>query len=85
MVATSVVETHNTVFCLHLLKHSVVTVMYDNEALYDIYRLNLDIEWPSYTILNRLLAQFILPLIASPCFGGALIVVITEFQTNLVP
>ena len=30
-----------------------MTIMYDNEALYDICRRNLDIERPTYTNLNR--------------------------------
>ena len=60
-------------------------IMYDNEALYDICRRNLDIERPTYTNLNRLLAQIISSLTASLRFDGALNVDITEFQTNLVP
>ena len=36
--------------CVHsLLEHTDVTIMYDNEALYDICRRNLDIERPTYT------------------------------------
>ena len=36
-VATAVVEPYNTVLCVHsLLEHTDVTIMYDNEALYDI-------------------------------------------------
>lgn len=31
--------------------------MVDNEALYDIFEKKLDIEWPSYINLNRLIAQ----------------------------
>merc|ERR1739848_772585 len=59
-VATAVVEPYNTVLCVHsLLEHTDVTVMMDNEALYDICRRNLDIERPTYTNLNRLLAQII--------------------------
>ena len=54
--------------------------MYDNEALYDICRRNLDIERPTYTNLNRLLAQIISSLTASLRFDGALNVDITEFQ-----
>merc|ERR1711913_72294 len=43
-VATAVVEPYNTVLCVHsLLEHTDVTIMYDNEALYDICRRNLDI------------------------------------------
>merc|ERR1712158_127841 len=85
-VATAVVEPYNTVLCVHsLLEHTDVTVMYDNEALYDICRRNLHIERPTYTNLNRLLAQVISSLTASLRFDGALNVDITEFQTNLVP
>ena len=64
---------HSTkVLCVHsLLEHTDVTIMYDNEALYDICRRNLDIERPTYTNLNRLIAQIISSLTASlrslPC------------------
>ena len=72
-VATAVVEPYNTVLCVHsLLEHTDVTIMYDNEALYDICRRNLDIERPTYTNLNRLLAQIISSLTASLRFDGAL-------------
>merc|ERR1739848_478390 len=61
-VATAVVEPYNTVLCVHsLLEHTDVTIMLDNEALYDICRRNLDIERPTYTNLNRLLAKILLP------------------------
>merc|ERR1711918_263596 len=86
MGATAVVEPYNTVLCVHsLLEHTDVTNQVDNEALYDICRRNLDIERPTYTNLNRLLAQVISSLTASLRFDGALNVDITEFQTNLVP
>merc|ERR1712137_1199630 len=85
-VSTAVVEPYNTVLCVHsLLEHTDVTVMMDNEALYDISRRSLDIERPTYTNLNRLIAQVISSLTASLRFDGALNVDITEFQTNLVP
>ena len=59
--------------------------MLDNEAIYDICRRSLDIERPTYTNLNRLVAQVISSLTASLRFDGALNVDVTEFQTNLVP
>ncbi|CAE8682443.1 unnamed protein product [Polarella glacialis] len=65
--------------------HTDVTIMYDNEALYDICRRSLDIERPTYTNLNRMLAQIISSLTVSLRFDGALNVDLTEFQTNLVP
>ena len=68
-----------------LLEHTDVTFALDNEALYDICRRNLDIERPTYTNLNRLVAQVASSLTASLRFDGALNVDVTEFQTNLVP
>merc|ERR1711988_204281 len=62
-------------------EHTDVSFMVDNEALYDICRRNLDIERPTYTNLNRLIAQIISSLTASLRFDGALNVDVTEFQT----
>jgi tubulin alpha len=59
--------------------------MVDNEAIYDICRKNLGIEKPTYTNLNRLIAQVVSSVTASLRFDGALNVDLTEFQTNLVP
>ena len=85
-VSTAVVEPYNCVLSTHsLLEHTDVSFMVDNEALYDICRRNLDIERPTYTNLNRLIAQVISSLTASLRFDGALNVDVTEFQTNLVP
>ena len=76
-VASAVVETYYTVLCVHsLLGHTDVTIMMDNESLYDICRRIVDIEW--------LLSQIIFSLKASLRFDGALNIDITEFQTNLV-
>jgi len=85
-VSTAVVEPYNSVLSTHsLLEHTDVAVMLDNEAIYDICKRSLDIERPSYTNLNRLVAQVISSLTASLRFDGALNVDINEFQTNLVP
>merc|ERR1712159_726095 len=65
-VSTAVVEPYNCVLSTHsLLEHTDVSFMVDNEALYDICRRNLDIERPTYTNLNRLIAQIISSLTAS--------------------
>lgn len=40
---------------------------------------------PTYTNLNRLIAQIVSSITASLRFDGALNVDLTEFQTNLVP
>ena len=46
---------------------------------------NLAVERPTYTNLNRLIAQIISSITASLRFDGALNVDLNEFQTNLVP
>jgi len=85
-VATAVVEPYNSVLSTHaLLEHTDVTFCLDNEALYDTCRRNLDIERPTYTNLNRLIAQVhtpshFLPPSLSPFlrFDGSLNVDVTE-------
>ena len=57
----------------------------DNEAIYDICKANLDVGRPTYTNLNRVIAQIISSITASLRFDGALNVDLNEFQTNLVP
>lgn len=57
-MSTSVVEPYNSVLSTHsLLEHTDVSVLLDNEAIYDICRRSLDIERPTYTNLNRLVSQ----------------------------
>jgi len=85
-VSTAVVEPYNSVLSTHaLLEHTDCTFCLDNEALYDVCSRNLGIERPTYTNLNRLIAQVVSSLTASLRFDGALNVDVTEFQTNLVP
>ena len=64
---------------------SILGHFFSLEAIYDICRRNLDIERPTYTNLNRLIAQIVSSITASLRFDGALNVDLTEFQTNLVP
>ncbi|XP_042565874.1 tubulin alpha-8 chain-like isoform X1 [Clupea harengus] len=85
-VSTAVVEPYNTILTTHTtLEHSDCSFMVDNEAIFDICKRNLDIERPSYSNLNRLIAQVVSSITASLRFDGALNVDLTEFQTNLVP
>lgn len=85
-VSTSVVEPYNSILTTHTtLEHSDVSFMVDNEAIYDICRRNLGIQRPSYTNLNRIIAQVVSSITASLRFDGSLNVDLTEFQTNLVP
>jgi tubulin alpha len=85
-ISTAVTEPYNAVLTTHsLLEHTDVSINFDNEALYDICRRSLGVERPTYSNLNRLIAQVISSLTASLRFDGALNVDMTEFQTNLVP
>lgn len=72
-VSTSVVEPYNSVLSTHsLLEHTDVSILLDNEAIYDICRRSLDIERPTYTNLNRLVSQVCLVrqcLLLSKCIG----------------
>merc|ERR1711916_65091 len=79
-VSTAVVEPYNSVLSTHsLLEHTDVAFMLDNEAIYDICQRSLGVQRPTYSNLNRLIAQVISSLTASLRFD------VTEFQTNLVP
>uniref|UniRef100_A0A7E4UUC8 Tubulin alpha chain n=1 Tax=Panagrellus redivivus TaxID=6233 RepID=A0A7E4UUC8_PANRE len=85
-ISTAVVEPYNSILTTHTtLEHSDCSFMVDNEAIYEICRKNLGITRPTYTNLNRLIAQVVSSITASLRFDGALNVDLTEFQTNLVP
>ena len=85
-VSTAVVEPYNAVLSTHsLLEYSDLTFNLDNEALYNVCRTSLDIERPSYSNINRLVAQVISSLTASLRFPGSLNVDINDFPTVLVP
>ncbi|CAF1083557.1 unnamed protein product [Rotaria sordida] len=85
-IATAVVEPYNSIFTTHAtVEHSECAFMVDNEAIYDIFRRNLDVERPTYRNLNRLIAQIVSSITASLRFDNALKVDLTTFQTNLVP
>ena len=68
-VSTSVVEPYNSVLSTHsLLEHTDVSILLDNEAIYDICRRSLDIERPTYTNLNRLVSQVQSCFCMATCF-----------------
>ncbi|GKT36870.1 Alpha-tubulin [Aduncisulcus paluster] len=86
VLSTTIVEPYNTVLSAHSsLENTDCAFLVDNEAMYDICRRSLDIERPTYTNLNRLIAQCISSITASLRFDGALNCDLCEFQTNLVP
>jgi tubulin alpha len=85
-MSTCVVEPYNALLTTHwLLDHTEVSVLLDNEAIYDICQKQLSIKRPSYENLNRLISKVISSMTASLRFEGELNVDLNEFQTNLVP
>ena len=85
-MSSAIVEPYNSILYTHTtLEHCDVGFLVDNEAIYDLCKTNLDIDRPTYTNLNRLIAQIISSITASLRFDGAINVDLNEFQTNLVP
>jgi tubulin alpha len=85
-ISTCVVEPYNALLTTHwLLDHTEVSLVLDNEAIYEICQKWLDVKHPSYDNLNRLITKVISSMTASLRFDGELNVDLNEFQTNLVP
>merc|ERR1712117_444819 len=85
-ISTCVVEPYNALLTTHwLLDHTEISVLLDNEAIYEICQKKLDIKRPSYDTLNRMIAKAVSSMTASLRFEGELNVDLNEFQTNLVP
>jgi tubulin alpha len=85
-ISTSVVEPYNAVLATHtLLEHVDASILFVNDALYDICIENLKIEKPTYSNLNALISKSMGLMTQSLRFEKALNSDITEFETNLVP
>lgn len=87
-ISTAIVEPYNAMFCTNTgLEYSDCAFLVDNEAIYDICCRNLGVCSPTYTNLNRLIAQLVSSVTCSLRFksGSALNMDLSEFQTNLVP
>ncbi|KAJ2353752.1 alpha-tubulin, partial [Coemansia sp. RSA 2618] len=83
-ISNAVVEPYNSILTTHTtLEHADCSFMVDNEAIYDICHRNLGITRPTFSNLNRLIAQIVSSITASLRFQGSLNVDLTEFQTNL--
>ena len=73
------------VFFFWLLCFESISFQVDNEAIFGICKKYLGISQPSFTNLNRLIAQVVSSITVSLRFTGSLNVDLNEFQTNLVP
>ena len=85
-IATAVEEPYSTVSCgQSRLKHTGLPHMHDIETLCSICRWKVHGGRPTYTNLNRLLAQVISSTPASLRFEGALNIDNAEFQADTAP
>jgi len=85
-LSTCIVEPYNAMLCTHwLLDHTEVSIVLDNEALYQICQKQLNEDRPSYKNLNEIIAKVVSSMTAALRFDGELNVDLGEFQTNLVP
>ena len=85
-MAPAIVEPYNAILTTHTsLELTDVSFLVDNEAIYDICKSKLTVDRPTYTNLNRIIAQIVSSITASMRFEGALNVDLNEFQNNLVP
>jgi len=85
-ISTCIVEPYNGLLSTHwLLDHTDVSLVLDNEALYNLCQKNLGIKKPDYAHLNRIIAKVVSSMTAALRFDGEMNVDMNEFQTNLVP
>jgi tubulin alpha len=68
-----------------MMEHVATKMVLDNEAIYDICLTKQNIERPTYTDLNRNIAQVVSFMTSSLRFDGHLNIDMNEFHTNLVP
>merc|ERR1719210_997070 len=85
-ISTCIVEPYNGLLSTHwLLDHTEVSLVLDNEALYEICQKKLGIKQPDYTNLNNIICKVVSCMTSALRFEGDLNVDMNEFQTNLVP
>jgi len=85
-ISTCIVEPYNALLSTHwLLDHTEVSLVLDNEALYNICQKRLSVDRPTYSNLNSVIAKVVSSMTAALRFEGELNVDMNEFQTNLVP
>lgn len=85
-ISNVTVEPYNSVLAIsNLIEHSRCNFVLDNESLYNICCKFLEIERPTYSNINQIIAQVSSSLIASMRLDGALNINLHDLITNLVP
>src|SRR3990167_3141736 len=61
--SVNVLSDYNSILAIHsLLEHSDLTVMLQNDSIYNILKYNLDIEEPSFKNANKVIARYLVDL-----------------------
>lgn len=85
-MSTSTVEPYNAVLSIYRLAEELdVVIPFENEKLYNICMTQLDIERPTYSNINRLIAQTASSLTVPSRFEGPLNMSLREIFHTLVP
>ena len=83
---TSIYETYNTIYgTSSLLKHTHATIPFDNLALDETCRNRLHVKRPTFSNLNRLIAQVISASTANIRFKSSFMTQLYDFGDELVP
>lgn len=84
--ASSVVEPFNAVLCSSILADCATSIMLvDNEAVFDICAKRLGVEQPSFSNINRLLAQVASSLTAPMRFNNGSTESLTDLASCMTP
>jgi len=85
-ISTSITEPYNGLIATHwLIDHTDISIVLDNQALYQTCKKKLDLAKPSYGNVNGLIAKVASGITASLRFPGELNADMSEFQTNMIP
>jgi len=84
--STCIVDPYNSILSTHwLLDHTDVSLVFDNESLYELCQRNLKLREPTFANMNRLATKIISNMTVALRTDGELRTDINELQTNLVP
>ena len=75
---------YNAVLGLNNLIEKNILYIFDNEAMYEICRRDLEIETPRYRTINRMIAQVVSNVTSGWRFDGSLNCNMKEIETNLI-
>ena len=85
-LTSSTVEPINTILGEHFTMDDIdISMLLDNEALFDIYKRNLEVKSPTLHDINKLVAQVVSCFSAGTRFRSFVNNDITTMQTNLCP